>query len=258
MDKVVAFNKEAWNKHVLDGNQWTIPVTAEAVAKARDGDWSLVLTPDTPVPKDWYPKDRKAKVLGLASGGGQQGPILAAVGYDVTIFDNSPNQLARDREVAEREGLKIATVEGDMADLSVFPSETFDFIFHPCSNCFVADVNPVWREAFRVLKKGGSMITGFVNPVSFTLDLDKEKEGIAQMRYSLPYSDIGSLTEEERVRFFGADEPYTFGHTLEDQIGGQLRAGFHLIGMYEDTWNNEPTIINKFMKVFIATRALKP
>jgi len=30
----------------------------------------------------------------LASGGGQQGPVLAAAGAHVTVFDNSPRQLA--------------------------------------------------------------------------------------------------------------------------------------------------------------------
>jgi len=51
---------------------------------------------------------------------GQQGPILAAAGADATVFDNSPRQLQQDCQVAEREGLDLRTVEGDMRDLSCF------------------------------------------------------------------------------------------------------------------------------------------
>jgi hypothetical protein len=40
------------------------------------------------------------------------------IGPDVTVFDNSPRQLARDEEVAARDGLAIRTVLGDMRDLT--------------------------------------------------------------------------------------------------------------------------------------------
>ncbi|MEZ0276700.1 MAG: class I SAM-dependent methyltransferase, partial [Roseimicrobium sp.] len=152
---ILAYNREAWNRRVAQGNEWTVPVSAEAIARAREGEWSIVLTPLKPVPSDWFPGLRGKKVLGLAAGGGQQGPLLAAAGAEVTIFDNSPAQLAQDAAVAEREKLSLNTLQGDMADLSVFEDETFDLIVHPCSNCFVPDIKPVWREAFLVLKPGG-------------------------------------------------------------------------------------------------------
>ena len=55
-------------------------------------------------------------VLCLASAGGQQAPIFAAAGAMVTSFDNSPVQLAKDELVADRDGLDIHLVQGDMAD----------------------------------------------------------------------------------------------------------------------------------------------
>lgn len=253
----VHYNKAAWDHQVTLGNQWTVPVSSEEVARARSGDVRMVLTPQKIVPREWYPQWPGCKVLALASGGGQQGPLMAAAGADVTVFDNSPKQLERDREVAAREGLTLQTLEGDMADLSALASESFDFIFHPCSNAFVPDVNPVWREAFRVLKKGGSMIAGFCNPVLFTMDFEKEKQGVAEMRYAIPYSDLTSLTAEERGRFLELGEPLAFGHSLEDQIGGQLRAGFVLTGFYEDGWDADKAPIHRFMQCYIATRVLK-
>ena len=74
-------------------------------------------------------------------------------------------------QVAEREGLAIRLELGDMRDLSRFGGETFDLVFHPVSNCFVDDVLPVWRECFRVLKRGGALLAGFVNPLLYIFDI---------------------------------------------------------------------------------------
>lgn len=144
-----------------------------------------------------------------------------------------------------------------MMDLSCFQENTFDFIFHPCSNCFVPDVKKVWKEAFRVLKPGGTMISGVTNPVGFLPDPELEKQGILQMKFKIPYSDLTSITEEERVRFYGENEPITFGHSLQDLIGGQTDAGFAIIGFYEDSWKGQGKI-HDLIDVFIATRSLKP
>ena len=38
-----AYNREAWNRQVEQGNQWTVPVSSEQVTAARRGDWSVVL-----------------------------------------------------------------------------------------------------------------------------------------------------------------------------------------------------------------------
>jgi SAM-dependent methyltransferase len=254
-------NKRAWNRKVEEENHWTIPARPEQIANARRGDWHIVLTPVKPVPRSWFPPLAGCRVLGLASGGGQQGPILAAAGAKVTIIDNSPAQLGRDRDVAEREGLDLTTVEGDMRDLSMFADAAFDFIVHPVSNIFVPELAPVWREAFRVLAPGGSLIAGMVNPLTYCFDLALQKEGVLTMRYPLPYADLTSLTPEERSEFIGADEPVEWSHTLEEHIGGQLEAGFVLTGFYEDIWGDqhpEGELFNRFAPFFFATRARKP
>ena len=173
----------------------------------------------------------------------------------MTVFDNAPLQLAQDRNVAERENLDMHMVEGDMADLSVFADNSFEFIFHPVSNCFIPDVRPVWREAFRVLAPGVMLIAGFMNPVEFSFDDELADKGIFQVKHKLPYSDLTSISEEERLQRF-KDEPLEFGHSLSDQIGGQLDAGFNLIGFFEDIRQEEG--IKDYMPTFIATRALKP
>jgi SAM-dependent methyltransferase len=138
----------------------------------------------------------------------------------------------------------------------MFADESFDLIFHPCSNLFVADVRPVWKEAFRVLRRGGVMLAGFVNPVIYLFDNKLAERGLLQVRHALPYSDSDSLTKEERMEFIQKGEPLEFGHTLEDQLGGQTRAGFLITGFYEDHHRTLP--IAKYTPTYIATRAIKP
>jgi SAM-dependent methyltransferase len=208
------------------------------------------------VPRGWFPNLAGLAVLCLASGGGQQAPVLAAAGADVTVLDNSPAQLARDRLVADREGLAVRTVQGDMADLSAFAGGTFGLVFHPCSNCFVPDVRPVWREASRVLRPGGVLLAGFANPALYLFDDALAGRGELVVRHAVPYSDLASLSDEERRRYTDEDEPLVYGHTLEDQVGGQLDAGFVLAGFYEDRDPAHP--LARFLPTFIATRAVRP
>ena len=210
------------------------------------------------MPKDWFPPLQGASILCLASGGGQQGPILAVAGAQVTVFDNSPRQLEQDRFVAERDGLQLQTVEGDMRDLSVFPDESFDLIVHPVSNTFIPDVKPVWREACRVLRSGGSLLSGFDNPVIHIFDEAAYDRGELIVANTIPYSDAESLSPEELETYNQKGIPLEFGHSLDDQIGGQLAAGFVITGFYEDRpppQDNDP--LSKFLATFMATRAIK-
>ena len=255
IDEIRRYNALAWDKAVERESEWTVPVTSAQIEQARRGVWQIVLTPTKAVPADWFPPLATADVLCLASGGGQQGPILAAAGARVTVFDNSPQQLAQDRYVARREGLEITTVEGDMRDLSALDDGSFDLIVHPVSNLFVPDIRPVWREAHRVLRCGGALLAGFCNPILYLFDQELADQGVLQVRHKLPYSDLTSLSEAERTLYVAELQPLEFGHTLTDQIGGQLDAGFVLTGFYEDVWPGTP--LNDFTPTYIATRSVK-
>jgi SAM-dependent methyltransferase len=254
---VLRHNRDAWDHEVDAKNMWTVPVTKRQVDRARRGDWSVLVTTRRPVPREWFPEMRGTDVLCLASGGGQQGPLFAAAGARVTVFDNSPRQLEQDRRVAARNELDLETVLGDMADLSCFEDERFDLILNPCSNCFAESIRPIWHECFRVLRPGGILIAGFAEPLLFCFDKDKEREGVLQVRYPVPYSDVTSITAKERAKYLEPDEPLCFGHSLADQIGGQLDAGFLLTGLYED-YHLEGDITVEYFPGFLATRAVKP
>jgi SAM-dependent methyltransferase len=250
------YNRAAWDRQVEMGNPWTRPVTSAQIAAARRGEWSVVLTENRPVPPAWFPPLAGRAVLCLASGGGQQAPILAAAGARVTVLDNSPRQLARDREVAERDGLGLTTVLGDMADLSAFADQSFDLVFHPVSNVFCPQVRPVWREAFRVLRPGGRLLAGFANPVYYLFGTIWEEQKELRVRHAIPYSDLESLSAEEIQTYMEQGTPFEYGHSLTDLLGGQTDAGFQITGLYEDDCPDSP--VSQYHPTYIATRALRP
>ena len=253
------YNRDAWNREVAQGNKWTIPVSTTTITDARKGKWIILLTPSKPVPSNWFPELKGLDALCLASGGGQQGPILAAAGANVTVLDNSPKQLEQDRLVATRESISLVTVEGDMADLSAFDDEAFDLIVHPVSNIFIPDVQPVWSECFRVLRRGGVLMSGLANPAIYLFDYKlADEKGILKVKYVLPYSDIKNLERQELNLMMEREEPVEFSHTLEELIGGQLKAGFIITDFYEDSFPTEDNdLLSKYMQAFIATRAVK-
>lgn len=247
-------NSKIWDERSENNDTWSVPVTKEMIQNAKEGNWSIVLTPTKPVPKEWFPENLKdKKILCLASGGGQQGPILAATGAEVTVFDNSTKQLEKDNYVALRDNLKIKTVQGNMQDLSVFEDETFDCIIHPWSNGYIDNVLPVWKECARVLKKNGLLLSGFGNPIEYIFDSEKLEQGILEVKYSIPYADIDHLDDPE-IKQIVESGGYIWSHTLEDQIQGQIAAGFAIIGFYEDIGG---TVLDNYINSSIATKAIK-
>jgi SAM-dependent methyltransferase len=252
-------NRHAWNRESRAGGPWSTPVDSDTIARARVGEWQVILTPTRPVPRHWFGAIQDTDVLCLASGGGQQVPVLAAAGAKVVSFDLSDEQLAKDRLVAEREGLTIRIERGDMADLSIFADASVDLIFHPASNVFAPDVRVVWKECFRVLRVGGALLAGIMHPSLFLFDqTEAERTGVLTVKYKLPFSTPASLEGEEKQRWLDSGEMAEFSHSLDAQIGGQLAAGFVLTGLFEDTWSDEATLLNRFSPVAFATWAVKP
>jgi SAM-dependent methyltransferase len=255
---VLEYNSAAWDNEVERGVSWSIPVSPEEIDEARRGDWNVVLTPKKKVPREWFGNVKGKDILCLASGGGQQAPILAAAGARVTSFDNSARQLEQDRLVATRDDLEIRIEKGDAADLSRFADASFDLIFHPCANCFIPDLEPVWRECFRVLRRGGAMLVGFTKPEIFIFDRKaEEEEGVLRVKHSLPFSDVDSTGEAERAWIFESGRPLEFSHTLEEQIGLQIAHGFVVTGLYEDYWGNDKIVYDKYLPSFVALKSEK-
>ncbi len=242
-------NAKTIDRWVREGWEWGQPIDHETFLRARAGDWSVVLTPTKPVPRDWFGDLRGKRVLGLASGGGQQMPIFAAAGAVCTVLDYSEEQLKAERKVAEREGYGIEIVRADMTKPLPFADGAFDLVFHPVSNCYVREVKPIWRECFRVLKPGGYLLSGTDHFVNYLVDEDEER--IVNRLPFDPLEDPAQMAQLQRD-----DCGVQFSHTLEEQINGQLEAGFTLLALYEDT-NGQGRLHDLNVPTFLAMRSRK-
>lgn len=248
-DNYADINAETIDRWVEEGWEWGRPIDHAAFERARRGEWDVYLTPTKKVPYDWLGDLHGKKVLGLASGGGQQMPIFAALGAECTVLDYSPRQLESERLVSEREGYAIRVVRADMTKPLPFANGEFDLIFHPVSNCYVQKVEPIWRECFRVLKEGGVLLAGMDHYVNYMVD-----ETETMIVNTLPFDPLAN--PEQRRQLEETDSGMQFSHTLTEQIGGQLAAGFTLVDMYEDT-NGEGRLHELHIPTFIATRSVK-
>ena len=67
---------DAW---IEEGWEWGIPISHEVYLRALEGDWSVLLTPTRPVPREWFGNLKGKKVLGLASGGANAYRLMTAL-----------------------------------------------------------------------------------------------------------------------------------------------------------------------------------
>lgn len=248
------FNRQAWNAIAASPKRWFVPASADEIAAARKGQPAIKVTAIKNVPQNWLGQLPGKRILCLAAGGGHQGPLLAAAGAIVTVADFSEEQLAIDQAVADREKLALTTVQCDMRSLGEVGE--FDCVINPCSLNFCPSVIPVWREAHRVLVSGGTLISGFVNPVNYLFAAEPLMRGKFSVANRLPHVE-GDVLSESEIAPGIPPTPVEYGHTLTDLIGGQTNAGFRICNFFEDRWGgNDP--LSKKTAVFIATRARKP
>jgi len=243
-------NADTIDRWVREGWEWGRPISHEVYARALAGEWDVLLTPTKPVPHEWLGDLEGKRVLGLASGGGQQMPVFAALGAVCTVLDYSSLQLESERQVAEREGYDMRIVRADMTKPLPFADGEFDLVFHPVSNCYVEEVLPIWRECFRVLRPGGRLLSGTDHYLNYIVDSDETR-----IVNRLPFNP---LRNPEQMRQLEADDAgVQFSHSLEEQITGQLRAGFVLRDLYEDT-NGEGRLHQMDIPTFLAMLSVKP
>ena len=109
-------------------------------------------------------------------------------GYETTIMDFSESQLSKDVEVAKRENLYIKTVQADMTKPFPFEYDSFDIIFCPVSNVYIENLDNMYSEAYRVLRKGELLMIGYMNPWIYMYDGDEvwdQTDKELSLKYSL-------------------------------------------------------------------------
>ncbi len=228
MHKYTDINRRTIDKWASEGWEWATPVSHEDYMEALAGKARILLTPTKPVPSSWLGDVKGKKVLALAGGGGQQGPLLNALGADVTVLDNSGSMLALDKDVADREGYSISLIQADMTEPLPFGNNTFDLIINPVSTCYIEDPSSLWKECWRILREGGKLLAGLDNGINYIVD--EEETMIA---HALPYNPLRNPEQWDEL-----DEEadgIQFSHSHEEIIQGMIDAGFTIRGIYADT-----------------------
>ena len=80
-------------------------------------------------------------------------------------------------------------------------NDTFDMIFHPVSNCYIEEVKPLWKECYRVLKKGGVLLSGLDIGIHYLFD--EEEKILSLTQVYLNRKKILLYTTLKKEPFFG-------------------------------------------------------
>lgn len=251
----INFNADIWdniNECLVDKST---AITHEEFISAKNGALDVTLAGVKLVPREWFPELKDKNVLGLACGGGQQCPVFAAHGAKVTVMDISERQLANEKYVAERESYDINIVRADMTKPLPFAGQSFDMIFHPVANCYIEDILPLWQECARVIRKGGILMMAFVKEEHFMFEPDFQNEDFLITRHSLPFHPLRDLSAEQIKAKQEAHMPLAFSHTLTEQIGGLIKAGFEITDIFEDC--DGGGLFDKYMNSYVAVRAVR-
>jgi 2-polyprenyl-3-methyl-5-hydroxy-6-metoxy-1,4-benzoquinol methylase len=228
LDEIARRNQQFWNKAVAERGGYTRPwldLKKEMVRTFAEGKIEVLPEPYTYIyPQRAFRDVAGKEVLCLASGGGQQSAVFGLLGARVTVMDLTEGQLEGDRKVAEHHGYKITTLKGDMRDLSVFESESFDIVYQAISIVFVPDVRQVYREVARVLRAGGLYRIGYSNPA---VQLVEEKSWDGKGYFIPSPYEGGRIEDEEEISV-------EFRHLLSDIFNGLIELGFIIKGVWED------------------------
>jgi len=115
-----------------------------------------------------------ARVLDCGGGPGRYAIALARRGYEVTLFDLSPESLAMAQEKAAESGVTLAGVEqGTATDLSRFAADSFDAVLLMGPLYHLLDEGErkqALAEAYRVVKPGGPVFAAFITRYAAHID----------------------------------------------------------------------------------------
>jgi ubiquinone/menaquinone biosynthesis C-methylase UbiE len=148
------------------------------------------------------PKTGRGVEVGVGSG-------RFAVPFGITEGVEPSPKMA---ELARQRGISV--IEGVAEDLP-FPDLEFDFLLMVTTICFVDDLDRSFQEAYRVLKKDGVLVIGFVDRTSPVGQLyQKFKENSVFYREATFYSVEEVVTSLKKAGF----QTFSFSQTIFNQL----------------------------------------
>ena len=262
LQNIINKNKAHWENEVESGAHYTIPdlnLNMDLLKKFADGELLFWSDPDAKISNPMLKKIRQfeyadikgKKVLCLASGGGQQSAMFSLLGADVAVADISQGQLNGDIQAANHYGYTVKTVLCSMTDLSVFENESFDIVHQPISICFVPDVATVYREVFRVLKKGGMYHVDHINPATYPTSYENDIDGWDGIGYKIASPYIGGplrIDEKGNENMICGEVDGEHRHLFMDMFCNLTEVGFQIKYIWEDERNLRHDILELYKR----------
>lgn len=233
-DQIIADNRDRWNALAEARVMHSVPFLDYTREDAARFVYRFPFIPDV----------TGRRVLCLASGGGQDSVAFGLLGAEVTVVDLSDAQLARDREAAAYHGMQVETMQGDMRDLSMLADASFDIVWQPYSVNYSPEVQPVIREAARVLRQDGIYYLTFANPFVHALgDWDGSAyplrgrctDGEDISRYAPTWE-----VEQPDGTVVAVPRPHEFRHNISTVLNTMAHAGFVFLHLTEWTRDADP------------------
>lgn len=158
------------------------------------------------------------RVLELACGGAQNAIALAKQDAVVTAMDISNRQLRHAQWLADREGVCLDLLRGDMESLGMFKDGIFDLVLSSFGLEYVPDLGRCLAECARVMARGGRLVVCTVHPLT-AFEWEEESRDLKAFNYfRLP---VEVWPEPEHGRGGGA----TFFRTIEEMFGLLIDSG---------------------------------
>ena len=110
------------------------------------------------------------RVLELACGAGASAVTLAKAGARVLAVDVDSRNLDDTRERAEREGVRVETRHGPLAELAFVRADTVDAALSTYGLATVGDLDRVFRQVHRVLRTDRPFVFSLPHPAFVMLD----------------------------------------------------------------------------------------
>lgn len=110
------------------------------------------------------------RILDLGCGAGAGSVALAAAGAKVIAIDEDADNLAATRDAAEREGVRVETHHGPLAELAFVRADTVDAAISAYGLAAVADIDRVFRQVHRVLRSERPFVFSLPHPAFALLD----------------------------------------------------------------------------------------
>ncbi len=110
------------------------------------------------------------RAIVLGCGGGQDCIVLAKKGAQVIGVDLSDKQIEYGRRLAEREGVVVTLVQGNVEELRGIDDETQDLALSIHALNYVERIDRAFAEAYRVLRPGASFVMSLHHPFDVCLE----------------------------------------------------------------------------------------